>query len=526
MEPSVSLLCQALQASGISYLPNCDLCGTHSMEHCTAANHYKVMWRRVDPYAALDYEEVRNQPIFWQSWLLSGEGGLRFNHLDGVIEVFTIGAGQETPAYTPLPKGGALANRAAAVPPPPPPWPLRNARGTQVPVPQPPRPRVINSSVGVPNGTVGMPAGGPTQPMPQQPWAALLPAQPVQTPPTAQRLVGASTRTFVGEGSQAGRQHVGWRRRLARVEEVDSMLRELREVLYAEFANRHGATMEVALQEVDDYSPPHLNGAAAALPSPAAHAAGSNDAAERSETPLGLRRPADDAWAALPPASASAALPAEDSDPETPRANPPTADAPWDDTPGDPASSTAAPPAPALTALSHAVPPPLPGRQDHDVGAAAAGVTTGASSAFAAPADASAGASGTSDVPDLRVARDSFNGEEYGEGYLVFFQRRFDPLAAPSPWRRSSRLGLRLRPASWRERLVRSGLVPSRPRCAALARRLPRGSLRPSARGIVRSSACGSHSSGRSSGGSGGSCDVCCDGAPSTSLAGPSSWIL
>jgi len=86
MEEPVLKFASALRAKGIAAV-YCTFCRNHHpIEHATAAKHYNQLhyWLAERPH--IQYSQARRQ--LWQTCLVGGVGGLRFNHLDGSIEVF------------------------------------------------------------------------------------------------------------------------------------------------------------------------------------------------------------------------------------------------------------------------------------------------------------------------------------------------------------------------------------------------------------------------------------------------------
>jgi hypothetical protein len=133
MEPAAHDFLRALKSCSVCYV-TCELCkNNHTFEHLTAVKHFKHVWEVLDKYPAnkmavepaanLPYEQARGG--FWQTFSLRS-GGLRFNHLDGSIEVF---GGQNLqpppepspPPPVPLPKVIVILPPDGTLPQPPPP---------------------------------------------------------------------------------------------------------------------------------------------------------------------------------------------------------------------------------------------------------------------------------------------------------------------------------------------------------------------------------------------------------------------
>ena len=73
---------------GIRYVA-CTLCDSgHGIEHSTGPRHHGEVWRLRNELVSrgLGYEEGRNW--FWQVVRVPGQISLRYNHLDGTIEMW------------------------------------------------------------------------------------------------------------------------------------------------------------------------------------------------------------------------------------------------------------------------------------------------------------------------------------------------------------------------------------------------------------------------------------------------------
>ena len=71
---------------------NCTLCQpVHSFEHCLAEKHFKRVRQFVTQFICKggddDYFRVRQEAPLIQVWRVPG-GGIRYNHLDGMVEIF------------------------------------------------------------------------------------------------------------------------------------------------------------------------------------------------------------------------------------------------------------------------------------------------------------------------------------------------------------------------------------------------------------------------------------------------------
>lgn len=79
---------KAMVAKYNFYHLTCLLCpNNHAFEHLTAEKHFRQVWDRVDKLGqGTEYHEVRL--YFWQELCLPDGGGIRFNHLDGAVEIW------------------------------------------------------------------------------------------------------------------------------------------------------------------------------------------------------------------------------------------------------------------------------------------------------------------------------------------------------------------------------------------------------------------------------------------------------
>jgi hypothetical protein len=95
----------------------CALCpNAHSFPHITAEKHFKKVWEKLEFFTDISYEEAHVQPEFWQTHLFK-DFGIRFNHLDGAIEVFS---GRIEPRLALRAPPSASRHAASSQPPPPP----------------------------------------------------------------------------------------------------------------------------------------------------------------------------------------------------------------------------------------------------------------------------------------------------------------------------------------------------------------------------------------------------------------------
>ena len=76
----------------------CGICpNEHGFEHCTSKKHFDFIWHQF-LFSKLEecqkgkrsYHLHRSDSCFWQQVLVKG-GGLRFNHVDGAVEIFAFG---------------------------------------------------------------------------------------------------------------------------------------------------------------------------------------------------------------------------------------------------------------------------------------------------------------------------------------------------------------------------------------------------------------------------------------------------
>eukprot|EP00419_Tripos_fusus_P039584 CAMPEP_0172787696 /NCGR_PEP_ID=MMETSP1074-20121228/206579_1 /TAXON_ID=2916 /ORGANISM="Ceratium fusus, Strain PA161109" /LENGTH=386 /DNA_ID=CAMNT_0013624717 /DNA_START=34 /DNA_END=1194 /DNA_ORIENTATION=- len=143
MEEPAKAFASALRARGIPPIA-CTFCeNCHYFEHLTGEKHYKNLLRWLESHPS--YDLARNNPQIWQVCLIGGVGGLRFNHLDGSIEVFKGNQVTEKPPpiVCPSPPPWEQVPPACAMPgppgpPPPPPQPREAAMRQHVGLSDPP----------------------------------------------------------------------------------------------------------------------------------------------------------------------------------------------------------------------------------------------------------------------------------------------------------------------------------------------------------------------------------------------------
>ena len=138
METAVNGVFSALWCLDVKNV-TCDLCpDKHSFEHCLSHRHFKRVYQFAENQ---DYFKCRQEKQMVQVWKVRG-GGIRFNHLDGLVEAF--GGTERQPPLAiprvlmtmwgippprPQPLQGPDSNRYYYVDgtglckPPPPPWP-------------------------------------------------------------------------------------------------------------------------------------------------------------------------------------------------------------------------------------------------------------------------------------------------------------------------------------------------------------------------------------------------------------------
>ena len=88
MRPPQEQLLRFAAERGIRYVA-CTLCDSgHGIEHSTGPRHHGEVWRLRNELVSrgLGYEEGRNW--FWQVVRVPGQISLRYNHLDGTIEMW------------------------------------------------------------------------------------------------------------------------------------------------------------------------------------------------------------------------------------------------------------------------------------------------------------------------------------------------------------------------------------------------------------------------------------------------------
>eukprot|EP00448_Togula_jolla_P034254 CAMPEP_0170631576 /NCGR_PEP_ID=MMETSP0224-20130122/34731_1 /TAXON_ID=285029 /ORGANISM="Togula jolla, Strain CCCM 725" /LENGTH=157 /DNA_ID=CAMNT_0010959957 /DNA_START=98 /DNA_END=568 /DNA_ORIENTATION=+ len=152
MNDVVMLFYTALESHSI-VAACCDKCpNQHTFVHVVGPKHYRHLWSVVENYDHMPYEQAREH--FWQEWLFRG-GGMRFNHLDGAVEVWrgavrpqvpprpqppSMRPGAATDASIPLPPSVDQTAPNGGIPPPPPPRTSSSGPPTAPAPPAPPPP--------------------------------------------------------------------------------------------------------------------------------------------------------------------------------------------------------------------------------------------------------------------------------------------------------------------------------------------------------------------------------------------------
>ena len=125
---------QIAKTVGVSNLM-CTLCEkSHGLEHSTGPKHYDRVWRLKHELVqrGCGYEEGRDR--FWQPFV-GHQAVLRYNHLDGAIEIWTPTA--ETASLMQLSPTALTQQLERPLPPPPPPTHPGDGRLSQPPPPPP-----------------------------------------------------------------------------------------------------------------------------------------------------------------------------------------------------------------------------------------------------------------------------------------------------------------------------------------------------------------------------------------------------
>lgn len=164
MEARAKEVGKALEAA-LNIYPMCNRCAhQHGIEACGAEKHFKQVWKCQDEECAgLTYQVARAR--FWQDWLLChGGSALRYNHLDGEVELVGPGA-PPAPAVPPPPAPGptwpqeAPAAAATTLAPVAPGLEASSAEGLPAEKPLPPASLPPKATQAVPRPSLARPTG-------------------------------------------------------------------------------------------------------------------------------------------------------------------------------------------------------------------------------------------------------------------------------------------------------------------------------------------------------------------------------